>query len=180
MLDTAQAAHPGVEFGIALSLANALLLPKDSNKLWRKDADGRQNYYRGHVYRDCLVNGIPGEEPAPIDFLVIVSPVYGTSPEAEQAVAYYGDLRSGALDGSDIVGLTDVTAALFGLADDAPEEQIEAVADALALVITRLHRILTPAQLTRETGDALEHHVSGQLAIAQLDAVRRARSRLRL
>lgn len=97
VLDTAQAAHPGVEFGIALSLANALLLPKDSNKLWRKDADGRQNYYRGHVYRDCLVNGIPGEEPAPIDFLVIVSPVYGTSPEAEQAVAYYGDLRSGAI-----------------------------------------------------------------------------------
>lgn len=36
----------------------------------------------------------PREEPAPIDFLVIVSPVYGTSPEAEQAVIYYGDLRT--------------------------------------------------------------------------------------
>ena len=80
VLDAAQAAHPGVEFGITLSLANALLLQKDSDKLWRKDADGRQGYYSGHVYRDCIVDEIPSEEPAPIDFLVIVSPVYGTSP----------------------------------------------------------------------------------------------------
>ncbi|HPU40769.1 MAG TPA: hypothetical protein PLS63_14455 [Microthrixaceae bacterium] len=97
VLDTAQAAHPGVEFGITLSLANALLLQKDSDKLWRKDADGREGYYSGHVYRDCLVDEIPSEEPAPIDFLVIVSPVYGTSSEAEQAVTYYGDLRTGAI-----------------------------------------------------------------------------------
>ncbi|QBE49613.1 hypothetical protein [Leucobacter triazinivorans] len=66
VLDTAQAAHPGVEFGITLSLANALLLQKDSDKLWRKDADGREGYYSGHVYRDCLVDEIPSEEPAPI------------------------------------------------------------------------------------------------------------------
>ncbi len=97
VLDTAQAAHPGVEFGITLSLANALLLPKDSDKLWRKDNDGRDNYYRGHVYRDCLVNEVPNVDPAPIDFLVAVTPVYGTSPEAEHAVAYYGDLRTGAI-----------------------------------------------------------------------------------
>lgn len=97
VLDTAQAAHPSVEFGITLSLANALLLQKDSDKLWRKDADGREGYYSGHVYRDCLVDEIPSEEPAPIDFLVIVSPVYGTSSEAEQAVTYYGDLRTGAI-----------------------------------------------------------------------------------
>lgn len=97
VLDTAQAAHPGVEFGITLSLANALLLQKDSDKLWRKGADGRQGYYSGHVYRDCLVDEVPSEEPAPIDFLVIVSPVYGTSSEAEQAVTYYGDLRTGAI-----------------------------------------------------------------------------------
>lgn len=97
VLDAAQAAHPGVEFGITLSLANALLLPKHSDKLWRKNARGGEGYYTGHVYRDCLVTEIPNVEPAPIDFLVIVSPVYGTSPEAERAVTYYGDLRTGAI-----------------------------------------------------------------------------------
>ena len=36
VLDTAQAAHPGAEFSITLSLDNALRLPKESDKLWRK------------------------------------------------------------------------------------------------------------------------------------------------
>lgn len=97
VLDTAQAAHPGAEFSITLSLDNALRLPKESDKLWRKDADGREGYYSGHVYRDCLVQEVPSVEPGPIDFLVIVSPVHGTSPEVEHAVTYYGDLRTGAI-----------------------------------------------------------------------------------
>lgn len=97
VLDTAQAAHPGVEFGITLSLENALRLPKDADKLWRPDAEGRIGYYAGHVYRDCLVDEIPSTEPAPIDFLVIVSPVYGTSSAAEDAETYYGDLRTGTI-----------------------------------------------------------------------------------
>ncbi|OJU45365.1 MAG: hypothetical protein BGN98_09300 [Microbacterium sp. 69-7] len=97
VLDQAQAAHPGVEFGITLSLANSLLLPKDGDKLWRPDSQGRIGYYSGHVYRDCLVDAIPSEKPAPIDYLVIVSPVYGTSDAAEEAVTYYGDLRTGAI-----------------------------------------------------------------------------------
>ncbi len=82
VLDEARSAHPGVEFGITLSLANALLLPKGADKLWRPDADGRVGYYSGDVYRDCLVDEIPNTEPAPIDYLVIVSPVYGTSDAA--------------------------------------------------------------------------------------------------
>lgn len=100
VLDEARSAHPGVEFGITLSLANALLLPKGADKLWRPDADGRVGYYSGDVYRDCLVDEIPNTEPAPIDYLVIVSPVYGTSGAAEDAVTYYGDLRTGAVDTS--------------------------------------------------------------------------------
>lgn len=97
VLDQAQAAHPGVEFGITPSLANSLLLPKEGDKLWRPNAEGRVGYYSGHVYRDCLVDATPSEEPAPIDFLVIVSPVYGASAAAEEAVTYYGDLRTGAI-----------------------------------------------------------------------------------
>lgn len=100
MLDEAQAAHPGVEFGITLSLANALLLPKEGDKLWREDSQGRMGYYRGHVYRDCLVDEVPNVGAAPIDYLVIVSPVYGTSDAAEEAEPYYGDLRTGAISGN--------------------------------------------------------------------------------
>ena len=82
----------GAEFGITLTLANALLLPKDSDTLWRNGGA-----YHGHVYRDCLVTEIPTEEPAPIDHLVVASPVVGTSAEADRAVSFYGDLRTGAM-----------------------------------------------------------------------------------
>ena len=96
-LDTARAAHPGVEFAITLSHANALSLPKDTGGLWRDDPDMRQDFYHGHVYRDCLVTEVPSLGSAPIDFLVIVSPVSGTSAQADDAVSYYGDLRSGTI-----------------------------------------------------------------------------------
>lgn len=92
VLDRAAAEHPGAEFGITLTLANALLLPKDSDTLWRNGGA-----YHGHVYRDCLVTEIPTEEPAPIDHLVVASPVVGTSAEADRAVSFFGDLRTGAV-----------------------------------------------------------------------------------
>ena len=95
VLDEAQTRHPGVEFGLTLSLANALLLPKDANKLWREDSNGQTGYYSGHVYRDCLVTEIPNQEPAMIDFLVIASPVRGTGQASDRAKTYYGDLRTG-------------------------------------------------------------------------------------
>lgn len=95
VLDAAQAAHPGAEFGITLSLANALSLPKHADKLFRENANGQMGYYRGHVYRDCLVTEIPNVDPAPIDILVTATPVSGTSPEADRAESYYGDLRTG-------------------------------------------------------------------------------------
>lgn len=90
VLDHAQTQHPGAEFGI--TLANALLLPKDTDKLVRGSG-----YYRGHVYRDCLVTEVPTQETAPIDHLVVVMPVAGTSAEADSAATYYGDLRTGAI-----------------------------------------------------------------------------------
>lgn len=89
VLDQAREQFPGVEFGITLSLMNALLLPKDADTF---PADGGS--LRGHVYRDCLVTEVPTEEPAPIDYLVAVVPVSGTSPDADRASALYGDLRS--------------------------------------------------------------------------------------
>lgn len=97
VLDVARSAHSGAEFGITLSLANALMLPKEADKLWRPDANGRAGYYKGHVYRDALVTEIPETEPAPIDYLVIVSPVRGTSDAADIAETYFGDLRTGTI-----------------------------------------------------------------------------------
>lgn len=60
VLDTAQAAHPGVEFGITLSLANALLLQKDSDKLWRKDAEQAVTYY-GDLRTGAIATTLPDD-----------------------------------------------------------------------------------------------------------------------
>jgi hypothetical protein len=43
------------------------------------------------------VDEVPSTEPAPIDYFVILSPVYGTSPGADSAVTYHGDLRTGVI-----------------------------------------------------------------------------------
>lgn len=87
----------GVELVTTLSLANALQLPKDADKLWRTDAEGRFGYYNGHVYRDALVTEIPNTESEPIDYLVVVSPVRGTSEAADSADTYFGNLATGAI-----------------------------------------------------------------------------------
>ena len=94
VLEAAQSAHPGVEFDVTLSDVNALFLPKEADKLFR-EVGGRTGYYRGHVYRDCLVTGTPSLEAAMIDHLVIIAPVIGTSALADQAQIFYGDLRTG-------------------------------------------------------------------------------------
>ncbi|WP_102191264.1 hypothetical protein [Microbacterium aurantiacum] len=89
MLDDAQATHPGIEFSITLSPANSLLLHRDADRLNRPTADGREGYYVSHVYRDCMVWDQPIYE-----HLVIVGPVTGTIPEADDVPVRYGDLRT--------------------------------------------------------------------------------------
>ena len=78
------------------------------------------------------------------------------------------------LDAPAIAQLADVTAALLGLADDASDDRIDAVASALAGVLERLHGVFDMPRLTREAADALEDHVTGQLTPVQREAVRRA------
>lgn len=96
-IDLARAAHPGVEYGIGISLANAFNLPKHDDRIY-DEVDGRPGYIKGYVYRDCLVNAIPaGEGDAPIDFLIFLSPVAGKSPAGDSADHYYIDLRSGTI-----------------------------------------------------------------------------------
>ena len=96
-IDLARAEHPGVEYGIGISLANAFNLPKHGDKLYA-EVDGRPGHISGYIYRDCLVNAVPaGEGAAPIDFLVFLTPVAGVSSEGDSADHYYIDLRSGTI-----------------------------------------------------------------------------------
>lgn len=78
------------------------------------------------------------------------------------------------LDAPTLGQLTDLTAALFGLADDAPEEVVDAVADGLAAVFGRFRRTSDTPRLSREAADSLDDHVSRQLTSKQLAVVRRA------
>lgn len=82
------------------------------------------------------------------------------------------------LNGPQISQLADVATALLGLRDDTPDARIEAVADALAVVVGRLQHSIATLQLTQEVERSLEHHVSEQLTAVQLDAVHRALRRL--
>ena len=78
LLDQVRAEHPGVEFSIVLSVQESLLLPMHGDKLWRG-----AGYYRGHVYRDCLVESV-GQD----DVVVLVA-LDGAAP------TYYGLLMTG-------------------------------------------------------------------------------------
>ncbi|WP_091076970.1 MerR family transcriptional regulator [Microlunatus sagamiharensis] len=78
------------------------------------------------------------------------------------------------LNPSDLAELVDVSAALLGIAANAGDDQIDALARALAAAVGRLCPRLVKHELTLKTADALEHHVSAQLTEAQLDVVRRA------
>lgn len=78
LLDRARTEHPGVEFSIFTSPQDSLLLPKEGDKLWRGGG-----YYAGHVYRDCLVEPMGGDD------VVALVALDGAAP------TYYGLLRTG-------------------------------------------------------------------------------------
>lgn len=90
MLDRARAAHPGVEFVIVVSNANSLLLPKHGDRLERT-SDDRQGFYRGHVYRDAMVEATP--DGPDLDAAAWLSPVQ--APGSLGVPTYRGDLRTG-------------------------------------------------------------------------------------
>jgi hypothetical protein len=89
-LDRAHQEHPAIEYVIVLSNANSLLLPRHAEQLERTVA-GVRGFYRGHVYRDALV------EPSPLgpdfDHLAWLEPV--TGPGVDDAPSYQADLRTG-------------------------------------------------------------------------------------
>lgn len=88
LLDRAELEHPGIEYSITMASQNTLLLPKDNDVL-RRQVNGRDGYYRGHVYRDVLINDMPIDGD-----LIIAGPVVGTIPEADRAATYYGQLST--------------------------------------------------------------------------------------
>lgn len=90
LLDRARAEHPRTEFVIVLSNANSLLLPKDADQLERT-RDGAAGFYRGHVYRDTLVEATT-DGPS-LDTSVWLSPVQ--APGAPDAPTYRADLMTG-------------------------------------------------------------------------------------
>lgn len=94
MLEQARRAHPGVEFSIAVAAEQVLLLPKDSDRLWRSDAQGRLGFYRVHVYRDCEINEVDA-----LQSQVYVVPLLtlGVTAVADSAATYIGDLTTGSI-----------------------------------------------------------------------------------
>ena len=90
MLESAHGDAPGVEYVIALPDEQTLLLPRDSERLYRGGG-----YYSCHVYADHEVVGHPAVEAW--GHLVVVSPLLDGSAAAAVAQTYYGDLRTGAV-----------------------------------------------------------------------------------
>lgn len=90
MLDRASREHPNVEFVIVVSSANSLLLPKHADRLGRSRG-GAPGFYRGHVYRDAMVEATP-DGPG-LDTGAWLSPVQG--PGSPAAPTYRGDLSTG-------------------------------------------------------------------------------------
>ncbi|MEV8241967.1 hypothetical protein AB0O90_17110 [Microbacterium testaceum] len=90
VLAAARAAHPEADFGITLSLLNARLLPRESERLVRGTG-----FYVGHVYSDCLVEGIPDGEENSLGSLIVVAPVLASAREVGDVETFYGDLRTG-------------------------------------------------------------------------------------
>lgn len=90
VLAAARAVNPEADYGITLSLANARLLPRESERLVRGN-----RFYVGHVYNDCLVQGIPDGEPNSLGSMVVVAPVLGSSRQVGDVETFYGDLRTG-------------------------------------------------------------------------------------
>lgn len=59
-------------------------------------------------------------------------------------------------DRSDVADLVEISAALLGIADDATDDQIDAVARALAAVVGRLRPSLVQHDLAQDAEDSLE------------------------
>jgi len=101
LIDRARAEHPGVEFSIFISPQESLLLPKDGDKLWRPDDQGRMGYYNGHVYRDCLVEPIGGDDVVALVALDLAAPTYYgllITGEVTMTSPYQHDVDAGPLD----------------------------------------------------------------------------------
>ena len=94
MLQRSQAEHPLVEFTIMVSTEQSLLLPMDSDQLWRS-VNGRLGYFRGHVYRDHEVIPMPLTD----ETLVMLCPLetVGKVTPASAAPTYIGNLATGAV-----------------------------------------------------------------------------------
>ena len=90
LLDRARSEHPKVEFVIVVSSANSLLLPKHADRLERSRS-GAPGFYRGHVYRDAMVEATP--DWPDLDTSAWLSPVQG--PGSPAAPTYRGDLNTG-------------------------------------------------------------------------------------
>lgn len=98
MIERCRAEHPGVEFSIFVSPPDSLLLPKDGDKLWRG-----AGYFTGHVYRDCMVEPLGGDDVVALVALDAAAPTY------------YGMLRTGEV----------TTTSPYGPAADSPPDQHE-------------------------------------------------------
>lgn len=60
LLERSRSECPDItDWSVTLSQSESLLVPRDSDKLFRV-MDGVPGYYNGHVYRDALVRGVPG------------------------------------------------------------------------------------------------------------------------
>lgn len=86
LLEHARSEHPDItEWSVTLSPSEGLLVPRDSDKLFRI-IDGIPGYYNGHVYRDALVRGVPGW---PADWIALTT--------IASDATYYGHLPDGAI-----------------------------------------------------------------------------------
>ena len=94
MLQRSQAEHPLTEYTIMVSAEQSLLLPRDSDQLWRS-VNGRLGYFRCHVYRDHEVVAMPLVDES----LVLLCPLQtaGKVTPASAAPTYVGDLATGAV-----------------------------------------------------------------------------------
>jgi hypothetical protein len=91
LLDLAHHEHPTVEFVVSVPPEHILLLPRDGEKLWRTDDQGRLGYYSVHVYRDHQI-----EEGPPGTLEIWVSPLL--EPGVADTVPHYvADLATAAV-----------------------------------------------------------------------------------
>lgn len=62
MFERTRESAPGAEYVIMMSAENSLLLPRHATHI-RRFTDAGFGTYRGHAYRDCLVEGFIDMNP---------------------------------------------------------------------------------------------------------------------